>query len=255
MIVDLEKERLPTAIRKRVCVLGTGIGGGSFIIRYLKEKGDIVVIEAGGERENAAIRIESVGRDFGLVTTREISLGGTSNICQGLCSPVDRMDCLDRKWIDGSGWPIDPKEIQPYYIEACKMLDLPEFSYFKPREIDQNIENLANDFSFNRKILTNKYFIHKRPPKNFRHDILNQFKIGNELLILNGVAVEIITNGKGNHVEKIMAKDPRGGSTEIFAKHFIISSGALETPRLLLNSRQWNEKGIGNNFDFHFKCL
>jgi hypothetical protein len=248
MIVDLEKERLPKTIHKSVCIVGTGIGGGSFITRYLKEKGDIVVIEAGGERENTAIRMEPAGRDFGIVTTREISIGGTSNIWRGLCSPIDRMDCLVRNWIDGSGWPIDPEEIQQYYLKAIKMLGLPEFSYFKSGEIDQNIEDLAYDIPINRKMLTNKYFVLKRPPKNFRHDILDQFKIGNKLLILNGVAVEVITNDKGNHIEKVLAKDPRGESIEIFAKNFVIASGALETPRLLLNSRRWNNRGVGNNF-------
>ena len=51
MIVDLGKNQWQRPIHRRVCVIGTGIGGGSFITRYARRNDDIVVIEAGGEEE------------------------------------------------------------------------------------------------------------------------------------------------------------------------------------------------------------
>ncbi len=247
MIVDLSKERLSRAVHQRVCVVGTGMGGGSFITRYLKEKSDIVVIEAGSERESVSISSESVGRDFGLAVTREISLGGTSNIWRGLCSPMDRIDYVTRPWINESGWPFGPDALEPYYIEAGRMLGLPEFSYLVPHQMDRRIAALAQDFNFDRNVLSNKYFLHSGSPRNFRHDLLQQFSRGDKLLLMNAVAVEVITNRESNVAEKILAKDPRGESIEIHAEQFVITAGALETPRLLLNSRRRNERGIGNN--------
>ena len=55
MIVDLADNRLAEVVNKKMCVVGTGIGGGSFIARYFKGKSDMVVIEAGSERENADV--------------------------------------------------------------------------------------------------------------------------------------------------------------------------------------------------------
>jgi choline dehydrogenase-like flavoprotein len=249
MIVDLNREKLRRVVNTGVCVVGTGIGGGSFIDRYLKKRSDLVVIEAGGDRESALIQSESVGRDFGLAVTREISLGGTSNVWRGLCSPMDPIDYTGRHWIDNRGWPVGPTEVEPYYIEAGAMLGLPQFSYFAPRSKDHKLGALARHFDFDRKLFSNKYFLHKRPPKNFRHDILGQSMRGEALLLTNAVAVEAVTNSYGTVVEKILAGTPHGDCLEVRAKHFVISAGALETPRILLNSRRWNDQGIGNNYN------
>ena len=236
MIVDLGNERFTDMVHKRICVVGTGIGGGSFIDRYLKKKDDIVVIEAGSTHENTSIRSDSVGRVFGLAITREISLGGTSNVWRGLCSPLDRIDFTTRQWIDKSGWPVDRNDMEPYYVEACRILGLRGFSYFVPNQIDPKIRALEHGFDFDHSLFSNKYFLHKRPPTNFRHNILQHFDSRKKLLLMNTVAVEIITNREGNVVEKMLAKSPRGETIEIYAKYFVISAGALETPRLLLNS-------------------
>ena len=48
---------------------------------------------------------------------------------------------------------------------------------------------------------------------------------------------------------------PQGEIGQIRAKHFVLAAGALETPRLLLNSRRWNQKGIGNDHDLAGRFL
>lgn len=255
MIVDLADKRLPGAVEKKVCVVGTGIGGGSFISRYLKDKGDMVVIEAGGKRENADVTGESVGRDFGLAMTREISLGGTSNAWRSLCSPLDRIDFVGRRWMDMSGWPIGPNELDPHYAEAARLLDLPGFSGFASARREPGTVALAHAFDFDRNTLENKYFLQTRPPRNFRDELLRRFRRGGDLLLMNAVAVEIVTNREGSVVEKILVKSPGEESVDIRAKHFVLAAGALETPRLLLNSRRWNGKGVGNGNDLAGRFL
>lgn len=255
MIFDLADKRLPGAVDKKVCVVGTGIGGGSFIARYLKDKGDTVVIEAGSKRENADVTGESVGRDFGLSMTREISLGGTGNAWRSLCSPLDRIDFVGRRWMNMSGWPIGPNDLDPHYAEAARLLDLPEFSSFASARMEPGTMALAHAFDFDRNTLGNKIFLQTRPPRNFRDDLLQRFRRSDDLLLMNAVAVEIVTNREGNVAENILVKAPGGESVEIHAKHFVLAAGALETPRLLLNSRRWNGKGIGNDHDLAGRFL
>jgi len=145
--------------------------------------------------------------------------------------------------------------LTPYYRNASMMLGLPAFSYFTPHPDDQRINALAGDMNFDREYLTHKFFIHKRPPRNFKHALLYRFKHGENLLLINAVAVEVITNSEGNVVQKIMARDPQGNATEIFAKYFVIAAGALETPRLMLNSQRWQTTGIGQNQNMVGRCL
>lgn len=230
-------------------MVGTGMGGGSFIARYLRTGKDMVVIEAGSERENVSVESESGGRDFGLPMTREISLGGTSNAWRGLCSPMDRIDFTARPWIPRSGWPISLEELDPYYKEAGELLGLPDSSRLGPGWSDHPSGNVENAIVFNRDLLTRKYFLQKRPPRNFRHDILKEFRRNGEWLLMNAVAVEIITDPSGRVVRKILVKSPRGDTLAVHARRFVICAGALETPRLLLNSRSVNERGIGNSHD------
>lgn len=255
LIVDLADIRLPGAVDKKVCVVGTGIGGGSFIARYLKDKGDMVVIEAGSKRENADVTGESVGRDFGLAMTREISLGGTSNAWRSLCSPLDRIDFVGRRWMNMSGWPIGPSDLNPHYAEAARLLDLPEFSRFASARMEPGTMALAHAFDFDRNTLENKFFLQTRPPRNFRDELLQRFQRSDDLLLMNAVAVEIVTNREGNVAEKILVKAPGGESVEIRAKLFVLAAGALGTPRLLLNSRRWNGKGVGNDHDLAGRFL
>jgi choline dehydrogenase-like flavoprotein len=255
MIVDLDDARFSGPVHKRVCVVGTGIGGGSFITRYTRGHDDLVVVEAGSERESTSIQLESIGRQFGLAPTRMISLGGTSNVWRGLSSPLDPIDYVDRPWMPGSGWPIDWSDLEPYYDDAGRILGLPQFEYFSASDTYPEIENLALAFDFSRDLLRNKYFVYTRPPKTFRDDILKRCTSGNDLLMMNAVALELVTNVGGNAIEKVVVRDPGGHSVEVHAEHFVIAAGALETPRLLLNSRRQNERGVGNNHDMVGRCL
>jgi len=249
MIVDLQKERLEGPVRRRTCVVGTGIGAGSFIARYARNRGDLVVIEAGGLQKSDIVSSEIVGRPFGLTTTREISLGGTGNVWRGLASPMDIVDYLERPWMSESGWPIRPGHLLPYYHEVGRLLGLPEFSYFRPHRDHPEIEGMERSIDFDGCVLSNKYFLCTRPPKNFRRDILDHFAQGDDLLLLHAVAVEVVVRAEGAFIDKIVAKDPRGESVEVRADRFVLGAGALETPRLLLNSRRRDGTAVGNDHD------
>ncbi|MFO7685976.1 MAG: GMC family oxidoreductase [Desulfobacterales bacterium] len=239
-------------MNRRVCVIGTGMGGGSFITRYTSRHNDLVVVEAGSDNESTLIRSQSAGRAFGLNATRSIALGGTSNIWRGLCGPLDPIDFIRRPWIPHSGWPIGSNDLKPYYKEACRMLGLPALAWFSPLPSNRRVRSLVGDMDFDRLYHANKFFIHKEPPKNFKHDLLRLFKHGEHLLLLNTVAVEVVSGDTGNSVQKIIARDPRGHAIEIYAKYFVIAAGALETPRLMLNSGRWRRS---QNGDMVGRCL
>jgi choline dehydrogenase-like flavoprotein len=255
MILDLQHEQCATRIHRRICVVGTGIGGGSFVSRYPEGRGDLVIIEAGSEMENPAVECECVGHPFGLPITREISVGGTSNAWRSLSSPLDAVDFARAAGADPGGWPFDLAVLKPYYMEACKLLGLPDFDHFTPASSRPDIVELASVMPFDRDLLVQKSFVYARPPKNFRHDILQRCAGEGDLLLMNAVAVELVTDSTGGRIERLRIKDPTGKTIEIQADCFVIAAGALETPRLLLNSRARHTSGVGNDHDMVGRCL
>jgi choline dehydrogenase-like flavoprotein len=246
MIVDLSKQRLGSTLRADTCVVGTGIGGGSFVVRYATGRGDLVVVEAGGLGESRLIGAESVGRDFRLPKTREVSLGGTGNLWRGLSSPLDPIDFTRREWIADSGWPIGRRELDRFYAEAGRLLGLPDLALLDGPSAHPAVDRRARDLQFDRSVLRNRLFVLSRPPRSFRQEIRRCFSSGDDLLLLNTTAVELITSADGSSVQTLAARAPGGDGLEIAARRFVLAAGALETPRLLLNSRRHDESGLGS---------
>jgi choline dehydrogenase-like flavoprotein len=246
-VIDLDKHSITEPLVGDVCVIGTGIGGGSFVSSYLRSGGGLVIIEAGGEQDSDAVGLRSTGRDFGLAAYRDISIGGTSKTWRGVCAPMDTIDFAHREWITASGWPIGYRDLESYYHRASELLNLPAYEYFEDRERIDDARLHAEDFDFDRKSFTNKYFLQTRPPKFFHDDIFAWLpRRSDAVLVYNAIALELIMNREGTLVEKLLVKNNKGQTLFVQARKFIVCAGALETPRLLLNSRGTREAGLGN---------
>lgn len=228
-----------------ICIIGSGIGGSSLAIKLAESNIDFIIIEAGGLKgESSNVKLENVGREFGLRTTRSIQLGGTSNLWHGVLSPLDNIDFEKRSWIDNSGWPISLKDMIPYYKEASKLFNIKDFEYFESKKLSRKLKSNLDNISFNRKILKNKMFQQPLPVKCFKQDILDIVRDSKtQHLYLETTALELIKNNK-NEIKKLKVGDNNIGTFEIEANQFIICAGTLETPRLLLNSSIKN-KNIG----------
>jgi hypothetical protein len=230
--------------KTQVCIVGSGLGGGTLALK-LAEKGiSFIIIEAGGLDNNSPnVTHESTGREFGLRSTRSIQLGGTSNLWHGVLSPLDEIDFKSREWIPGSGWPITFEDLNDFYQEASTLLGVKDYDYFTIDKLPDNLKDELGNVEFNQNILKNKMFQQPLPAKNFKEDLLQLVKDSNKYhLCLNSVALELVMDGGITTSLKIGKED--GSIFEIEADNFVISSGALETPRLLLNSNL-NNTSIG----------
>jgi len=115
--------------RYDVCIAGGGVAGITLTI-YLARRGvSVLLLEAGGlepETESQDVYDGTiVGRDyFDLDVCRLRFLGGTSNHWGGVCYPLDAFDFHEREYAAWSGWPIEKSNLQPYTVEACRVLGL-----------------------------------------------------------------------------------------------------------------------------------
>lgn len=231
-------------IKTKICIVGSGIGGGS-VSKYLADgKSEIAIIEAGGMNQSTYnVNYDSVGRDFGLRTTTAIQVGGTSNLWHGVLSPLDPIDFIEREWIPYSGWPIKYKDLKPFYDYASKFLNVENLDYFSLLNLSIPMKQMLSDIKFSKNYLKHKVFQQPLPPLNFKNVVIDLCKKSkSHHLYYNSAALELVSEGK--KVKSLIIGNLDGSTSSIEADIFIIAAGALETPRLLLNSRIDN-KNIG----------
>ena len=228
-----------------VCIVGSGIGGSTLALK-LAEKGiGFIIIEAGGLKNSSNnVTFENIGRKFGLRTTRSIQLGGTTNLWHGVLSPLDKIDFERRAWVANSGWPISLDDLEPFYKEAADIFNVKDYDFFNTFNLSNKLKEKISDMKFNRNFLKNKMFQQPLPVKNFKNDIIKLVKTSNKYhLSLNTTALELLKDTNGC-ITGLKCGTENGSIFEIKANDYIISTGALETPRLLLNSNI-NNKNIG----------
>ena len=232
-----------------ICIIGSGIAGSTLAKKLAENNIDFIVIEAGSfsQDNNKKVNIvsDNLGRKFGLSSTRSISVGGTSNLWHGVLAPMDSIDFKKRSYIPQSGWPIDLKDLNKFYLQASKMLNLNTFKYFNLQYLPIKIINKFPNIFFNKTYLVNKIFQQPFPIKRFKSDLYDLLKKSSKFHIYpNTVALQLV-NYENNKYRSLKVGKADGSTFLIKAKKFIIASGALESPRLLLNSKI-NNRNIGN---------
>ena len=240
-----------------ICIIGSGVGGGTLVHKIAQQNRDFVVIEAGDLKGNSNIVGEEVvGIDFAVKTHssirshRSIQLGGTSNLWHGVLAPLDKIDFEKRDWIPYSGWPVTLTDLEPYYQQAAEILRVKEFDYFQEDGLPASLRDKLKDIRFDGGYLKNKLFQQPLPPTNFKHIVIEAVaKSPNRHCYYNAVVLELITDQDGKKIDKLLVSTGNNKTFEVRADQFIIAAGALETPRLLLNSKRTQKKGLGNGSD------
>jgi choline dehydrogenase-like flavoprotein len=252
MLIDARSLEPGSIIEARYCIIGSGMGGAAVAQKLAAARQDVLIVEAGGLEMNAgsvaSITAEHVGRSFNMPLTRCIELGGTSNQWHGICAPLDELDFETREWVQGSGWPITRRQMNGYYGQAADMLGVPGDGHFEPGEMKSSLADRLGDFDTNRAVVDPKLVHFKKPPVRWKQTLVQLARAGTLRCLLNASALELIVAPNGSTVGELIV-GTRGTRVTVRADVFIVCAGALETPRLLLNSRRVCVKGIGNDRD------
>lgn len=231
-----------------ICIIGTGIGGGILASELSANTNkEIIVVEAGGLDGSNIKNVdkENIGLPFKLSTTTSIQLGGTSNLWHGILAPLDSIDFKKRDWIPHSGWPISKEDLSPYYRKAAKAFSVKTYDFFFQEHLSQNLKDQLTKMSFDRSILENKLFQQPLPALRTKKNIYQISKLSHVFhCYINTPALKLVMKDGSKVVEKLIIGLKNGKTKEIKAKQFIVCGGALETPRLLLNSN-FENRNIG----------
>jgi hypothetical protein len=229
-----------------ICIIGSGISASSLAIELLNTDISFLMIEAGPLKYSSSkmIKKESVGHDFGLKSTTSIEVGGTSSLWHGVLAPLDKIDFKERSWISNSGWPITYEDLVPFYKKAGKILKLSNFDYFTVKKLPKNLSNLLAYLKFDKNILENKIFQRPMPVIRFKEVLISKLKDSKvRHIYYNACALELVQDNS-IEIKKLICGNENGQIFEVSANKFVVCAGALETPRLLLNSSIKN-KNIG----------
>ena len=168
--------------------------------------------------------------------------GGTSNIWTGKWRGFDELDLAERPWIPFSGWPITHDELAGHYRCVSEEYGLGDTHAFAQRpEVRAARAHLAAsglEPSFHYWEATPT-----RPGIDFRDELGRAPSIR---VVLGANATEIVVGEDGATVEHVVFRSLDGRSFRLVADRFVLATGGMEAPRLLLASNRRHPEGLGN---------
>lgn len=256
MIIDARDLQDGALIESDICIVGAG-GAGIAIARELIGKPyTVCLLESGDLEPDEATQSLSDGENIGLpyfpiIETSTRYLGGNINRWESWCRPFDEIDFEQRDWVPYSGWPFPKRELDPYYERAHAICKIGAYNY----DVDY-WEKKLNDSRYRhiptsgRDILTKLWQFH-RPPLKFGQAYREELaSADNVRLYLNSSVIEIETNESNQAIQQLRVA-LCSGETQAIAKArlFILATGGIEVPRIMLASNKTCSKGIGNEYD------
>lgn len=260
MIIDARTLPNKEEIKADVCIVGAGTAGITLAREFIDKQFTVSILETGGLKPDPETQSlawgENVGHPyFSLDTAYARCLGGTTNrwmihvgnnLFGARMRPFDAIDFEERDWVPHSGWPFDKKYLDPFYDRAQAICNIgpPTFDVRDWEDKDtapklplcgSNVETVIFKFGL-------------RDP--FLNDYVPQVKgAANVTTYLYSNVMDIETDETARNVTRLHAACLNGTTFSVSAKLFILATGAIETPRLLLASKGRQSTGLGNGHD------
>lgn len=251
MYTDTRHLENDSLIQGDVCIIGAGAAGVSIALDWMNSAYKVVLLESGGFEYDDKVQDLNAGKTTGqkyfpLKASRLRSFGGTTGHWAGMCSPYDNVDFIKRDWVPDSGWPIERKEMDPFYARAHKILHLGPYNY-DFNYWQKELPNL-NPFPLDNNVIWNKMwqFSQTRFGEAYKDTIV---KAKNVHLYTYATVVNISANDNLTSIKEVTVKNYAGRTHKVRAKHFIMACGAIQNARLLLASNSQAPKGLGNSQD------
>lgn len=249
MIVDAGEIPKNQNIHTDVCIIGSGATGITLAREFIEKGFNVCLLESGGMKPRKRAKSLAHGKNIGipyrpLEYMRRRFFGGTTNAWHGVCEELDKIDFEVRSWVPHSGWPFEYSHLQPFYIRARALCQLPPF--FHDEEWKSSFKS---KFPLNSNKLIQRIRFRSTTPRFgdvYGQEIINSSNI---TVYLNATVVEIITNKEANRVTKIRARSFEGHEFLLTAQLFVLAGGGIENPRLLLVSNRIKKEGLGNQYD------
>jgi hypothetical protein len=258
MVIDARSVPENTTIETDVCIVGAGTAGLTLAQEFIGKPFRVCLVESGGLKPDLETQElnagENIGRPyFSPESARVRYFGGSTNRwhipvegdCEGVrMRPLDPIDFEERDWVPFSGWPFDKAYLDPFYSRAQELCLLSPYSYDVE---DWTGKNSLLPFKGDRIETVIFKFGSRRPFLDIHaNNILNADNIST---FLNANVTEIGTNEQASSVTHLKAACLDGNTFSVKSRRYILATGAIEIPRLLLSSDKVLRTGLGNEND------
>jgi choline dehydrogenase-like flavoprotein len=248
-----------------VAVVGAGFAGVE-LARYLGRNGVRVVLVESGRMDfdpetQELVRVESVGKElrrpdpYGEFAPylepafrgegRIRQFGGTSNVWTGKWRFFDPADFEPRPWFSHSGWPIEFEELRPFYEEVARDHGWADLDVLQRNETLDRMRAAVQSAGL-------EVSVHawQRKPLRVAAAYTEELRRSETVdVILGATATEILLAEGHERVRAIACRSLEGRRLEVEAEQFVLATGGLEAPRLLLASNRQLVAGVGNEHD------
>jgi choline dehydrogenase-like flavoprotein len=256
MLVDAHDVAAGSTLTADVCVVGAGAAGITLARALAASQHTVLLLESGGfeldDQTQALYKGTTVGLPidptvhFGLDGPRLRYFGGTTNHWSGFCRPFPELDFERRTYVPRSGWPIARADLEPYYAGAADVCSLgpADFTlgYWRGQGLvdEPFLESPTTPHSMVQ--LTGRPVF----GEVYRDEIVGSPNIQ---LVLWANATRLALSEDGGAIQSIDVKTLTGNSFSATAQAYVLATGGLEVPRLLLASNDRRPAGIGNEHD------
>jgi choline dehydrogenase-like flavoprotein len=255
VIIDLNTVDTDPFEHKRfdICICGAGVAGITLALN-LSEKLNICLLEAGGfdysEKSQEIYQGNNIGQEYyDLMATRLRYFGGSTNHWKGWCRPLDSYDFEPKDHVKHSGWPIKREDLDPYLEKTKSILDIPK------KAADAQAYNLENGFWIKpffdlppqRFSEFNEIDFWFSSPTRFGQKYKDPLKnASNITCILNANVTDITLSENLSRVDAVEVQNYKKRSFTAKVDKFILATGGIENPRIMLNCNRQIKAGLGN---------
>ena len=251
MIDDAHAIPALTVLTADICIIGGGAAGITIALELQNSGQRVLLLESGGRAEEADTQAlyagETANADLHPPPDkyRYRVLGGTTTIWGGRCMPYDPIDFEPRDYLPGSGWPFGFSELAPHYPRANELVEAGRCAYTAEEAYDGPSPPMIEGFNSQR--VTQNTLERFRMPTDFGATYGPTLAAAQHIrLLLHANCTAIRLGPDGTTVDHIDVATLTGTRFSVKATRYVLATGGLEVPRLLLASNDVARQGIGN---------
>lgn len=250
MILDLAELPDGQNLEADLCIIGAGAAGITLAMQFIDKGLDVLLVESGGlayEADTQAMYAGNVTRpDLHAATDRfrRRQFGGSTVLWGGRCMPLDAIDFEARSYVPLSGWPFSLDELLPFYREANRICEAGAYAYTIDEAFDRPMKPMVE--GFNGSAYSTNSLERFSKPTNFAACYGAALRAANIRVLLHATATQFRFDDSGQVVTGVKLRSLSGKAADVTAKAFVLATGGLEVPRLLLANRDVHANGIGN---------
>ena len=254
MIRMLDELAPEASVDATVCIVGAGAAGIALACELIGCDFPVLLLEAGGLQQDVALSDELYR---GSATAphpnpkqwRRVVFGGTTSIWGGRCAPFDPIDFEARDYMDRSGWPISYEDVARYYPRALEYCDAGKFDFTVEGSLPEARRRIATlpGLTDDSIIETRRIERYSLPSDFGRRRRTAIEAASNVTALLHARCVGIERAPGESRVESLVVMDRAGRRHRVRAQIFILATGGIEVPRLLLQADAPGP-GLGNGY-------